>query len=520
MSRVHRQAARFRRTATDRGQTSVEHIGMIAVVVAIIGALITTGVTTELGQTVSGKICQAFGTQCGSAAGEGSTDGSTGGSSDGAAGDGNPGTGNGRVPASTGPTTGPTGEPRTKAERDYEAAVKELEAAEGELSAEEKKTVEAAKKLAKILADELGITDAVSCFTEGDPSSCGETAVNIVLSLIGGLPAKILKKYGWPTEWKKGAKVAKDLVKHGRNVVSGARGMWKASEKVNTLRKKVDDLKKKLPKREKKPEADGGTPAICGRKHSFLPGTPVLLADGTRMPIQAVHVGDLVMATDPVRGETTARPVTATITTPDDERFTRITVRSAGRQQTITATDTHPFWLADQHRWADAGDIRPGAALRAPDGDRLPVVDVHRYTKRQRTHDLTVDVMHTYYVGIGSQYALVHNNDGDFCGPGISVNEKQFGKKWGKHAQDYGLDPADAQSRKWFRERMKEVHSDPDEIRQGPWNPQRGGGDDYLFYKKGNDLVITKANGELVTMFPLSKPNGWHEGAKSVYKRK
>ncbi|MFS7880036.1 RHS repeat-associated core domain-containing protein [Streptomyces asiaticus] len=64
--------------------------------------------------------------------------------------------------------------------------------------------------------------------------------------------------------------------------------------------------------------------------------------------------------------------------------------------------------------------------------------------------------------------------------PDLSVNEKQFGKKWGKHAQDYSLDPADGSSRTWFRDRMSAIHTAPDEVRQGPWNPQSGGGEDYL----------------------------------------
>ena len=101
--------------------------------------------------------------------------------------------------------------------------------------------------------------------------------------------------------------------------------------------------------------------------------------------------------------------------------------------------------------------------------------------------------------------------------PQLSVNEKQFGKKWGKHAQDYSLDPADGSSRTQFRDRMNTIHAEPDEVRQGPWNPRSGGGDDYLFYRKGKDLLVTKADGEFVTMFPQEKPNGWFEGANRIH---
>ncbi|MFC9427517.1 polymorphic toxin-type HINT domain-containing protein [Streptomyces sp. NPDC056987] len=387
---------------------------------AIVGALVATGIGTELTQKIAAQVSCIGGGDCG-----GSGD-------DGGNGD------DGNIEADGPKGTGGQGEPepspteKTQAEKDYDAAVKELEDAEGEYEKEKKRAVEAAKKLGAILADELGITDAVKCFTEGDPSSCSETAINVVMALLGSLPAKVLKKYGWPTEWKKGKKVVESIVKHGGDVVGGAKGMWKAKKKADQLRKKVDDLKQKLPKREKKPEDPdaGGKPKepACPAKHSFLPGTPVLLADGTRRAIEDVRSGDRVLATDPVRGLTASRAVTDTITTEDDKDFTRLTVRLAdgagvSGTATLTATDTHPFWLVDKNRWADAGEIGAGDELRLPDGATVAVADVSRYERRQRTHDLTVESTHTYYVGVGSRNVLVHNND---CGPKKKRTQKEL----------------------------------------------------------------------------------------------
>ncbi|GAB7040161.1 hypothetical protein JCM9533A_40110 [Catenuloplanes niger JCM 9533] len=106
----------------------------------------------------------------------------------------------------------------------------------------------------------------------------------------------------------------------------------------------------------------------------------------------------------------------------------------------------------------------------------------------------------------------------DWTGPPLSgVGDRQFGKKWGKHAKDYGLDPSDPEARRWFEERIHTVHATPDEVRVGPWNPQRGGGTDYQFYRQGNDLLITKGDGSFVTMFPLGPAgNGWYNGATVV----
>jgi len=99
-------------------------------------------------------------------------------------------------------------------------------------------------------------------------------------------------------------------------------------------------------------------------------------------------------------------------------------------------------------------------------------------------------------------------------GPAIHGAEgKQLGKKWGKHASDYGKHPGDAAARQWYGDRIQAVRSAPDEVRQGAYRPGQGGADDYWFYKRDNDLLITKGDGEFVSMFPLSGPNKWYENA-------
>lgn len=149
----------------------------------------------------------------------------------------------------------------------------------------------------------------------------------------------------------------------------------------------------------------------CSASHSFPAGTQVLLADGRGIPIERVRVGDRVEATDPLTGETQARRVVDTITTQDDKHFTRLTVRTGSGAAQIAATDTHPFWVAGKQQWVDAGEIRPGDALRGLDGSALRVLAVGGFTERQTTHDLTVAGIHTYFVMVGSVPVLVHNID-------------------------------------------------------------------------------------------------------------
>lgn len=161
-------------------------------------------------------------------------------------------------------------------------------------------------------------------------------------------------------------------------------------------------------------KADDADAPSC-RTHSFLPGTKVLLADGSTKNIEDIKKGDKVVASDPDTGETKSKEVIETILTEDDKDFTALTVNVDGKKVTIAATDTHPFWALDQKKWVEAGDIRPGTKLHTPSRAGVEVDEVRHYKKRQRTHDLTVNGIHTYYVLAGVTPVLVHNSNG-LCG--------------------------------------------------------------------------------------------------------
>ncbi|MEE9965247.1 MAG: hypothetical protein K4304_09165, partial [Propionicimonas sp.] len=117
-------------------------------------------------------------------------------------------------------------------------------------------------------------------------------------------------------------------------------------------------------------------------------------------------------------------------------------------------------------------------------------------------------------LGLSETQHGLHNGGATEIRPPLSISAKQFGAKWGKHAADYGLDPASSSSRSWFMNRAREVHLNPDEVRRGAWNPHGGGGDNYFFFRQGDDLLITRAGGEFVTMFPGGGSNGWFKSAR------
>ncbi|GAA4206354.1 hypothetical protein GCM10022252_68350 [Streptosporangium oxazolinicum] len=151
-------------------------------------------------------------------------------------------------------------------------------------------------------------------------------------------------------------------------------------------------------------------------RSSFLPGTKVLMADGSLKPIEEVRVGDKVLATDPETNETGARPVIALITSEGVKNLVRVTVDTDGakgnKTGAVIATDNHPFWVIELQNWRTAGELRRGQWLRASSGTYIQVANIARWTATdQRVHNLTVDGIPTYYVAVGNTSTLVHNTN-------------------------------------------------------------------------------------------------------------
>ncbi|WP_435191650.1 polymorphic toxin-type HINT domain-containing protein [Streptomyces sp. bgisy126] len=146
--------------------------------------------------------------------------------------------------------------------------------------------------------------------------------------------------------------------------------------------------------------------------HSFPAGTNVLMADGTSRPIEQIRTGNQVTATDPVTGETGPRTVTRTIHTPDDRDFTDVTLADGS---TITSTSHHPYWSENDRTWKNAADLKTGDTLRTPQNTTATIAATRDWQGLQDAYDLTVDDLHTYYVGTDTTDILVHNTDADAC---------------------------------------------------------------------------------------------------------
>ncbi|MEY6566714.1 polymorphic toxin-type HINT domain-containing protein, partial [Streptomyces sp. PGLac3x] len=215
----------------------------------------------------------------------------------------------------------------------------------------------------------------------------------------------------------------------------------KPSQKSKPTQRKTDKVKEEAREQAKDAVSEEAQAQSC-EVNSFVPGTKVLMADGSKKPIEDVRTGDKVLATDPKTGETKPQPVAATIIGKGDKTLVTVTIRTSTERapttlttpppdgsvpvdatqlapdedgeageatSTIVATDGHPFWVPELNTWLDAGQLQPGQWLHTSAGTWVQITAVSSTTQRATVHNLTVADVHTYYAVAGAAPVLTHN---------------------------------------------------------------------------------------------------------------
>lgn len=80
---------------------------------------------------------------------------------------------------------------------------------------------------------------------------------------------------------------------------------------------------------------------------------------------------------------------------------------------------------------------------------------------------------------------------------GILKTDKQFGKKIGKHASDFGLDPSNPKDRQAMSQIIDDIVKSCTQIAFGTWRGQQG---PVIFYIKDEDVVVSKMDGIFITV--------------------
>lgn len=96
----------------------------------------------------------------------------------------------------------------------------------------------------------------------------------------------------------------------------------------------------------------------------------------------------------------------------------------------------------------------------------------------------------------------------------FASKEKQFGTKVGKHAREFGLDPSSAEDREKFQQIISNIMDNAEERVTSEW---RGQEHEVVFHILGDDVVITKQNGEFITILKEGVNN---ERVKNARERK
>ncbi|MEO3974993.1 RHS repeat-associated core domain-containing protein [Streptomyces sp. CAU 1734] len=243
------------------------------------------------------------------------------------------------------------------------------------------------EKMVELAKDIAGINAVQDCISNPGIGTCTKAAAEIALNFAGAAVKSILKA---------------DKILKALDLLPD---LWKAIGKAEKAKKKFDKAKDALAREQ---EA-----AKCLTKHSFLPGTLVLMGDGSKKKIEDVKLGDKVLTTDPDTGENAVREVVGTIVTEADKEFVNLAITRGKTTSTLVSTTTHPFWVPSEQEWIEAGRLRPGMELHTPGGDRVQMMALRSFEKQQRTHDLTISGIHAYYVLAGATPVLVHNNNCD-----------------------------------------------------------------------------------------------------------
>jgi hypothetical protein len=142
------------------------------------------------------------------------------------------------------------------------------------------------------------------------------------------------------------------------------------------------------------------TPFTVGTTHSacFAAGTSVVTIDGRRT-IEAIQVGDRVLAQDPSTGQLSFRPVVAVHRNRPSPTF-----RIAIDGETIVATGIHRFWKAGKG-WTMARDLKPGDRLRIVGG----TAEVRSIAPDASQPVYNLDVADDRDFFVGSKGLLVHD---------------------------------------------------------------------------------------------------------------
>lgn len=360
----------------DTGEGSLSYIAIVLLIAAVTAAVTVVAVPDRVTGNIQAGICRVIGTKCDPSPGPGTTSKTP-----------SPGSSDTSSPGASGDPNLNADDPGAANDPAYQSALDRANNADTAATDSENGWGQIGDELLSLVADLVGFTDAKKCLTEGDIMAC-------LMTLITALPIgrlfKALRRV------PKAAKIIERLIKAVEVMNKARKEKLAADAALQGLR---DALSKKV---------EAALAKLC--TNSFVPGTPVLMADGTHRAIERVKVGDLVLAADPKTGRNRVERVTAAFGGTNYEKLMRVVVATGGGGTgVVIATEHHRFWDERAQDWRRADQLTRDEVLRSPDGSQLRVLGADSYPGHPEVRDLTVEELHTFYVQMGGVDVLVHN---------------------------------------------------------------------------------------------------------------
>jgi RHS repeat-associated protein len=258
-------------------------------------------------------------------------------------------------------------------------------------------------------------------------------------SLLMGGPSLLLGALGWESEWldscsdaffwggvvEQAAEIVVSVVASGGLALPAALAKAAARKVVGAGARAGARFAGRGAARVGARSAGRGAARGAGRSclTSFGLGTPVLLADGSLVPVGEVAAGDAVATMDPETGAVGGGSVGAVFPHRD-----AVVVLAAGGEE-LETTASHSWWVASDGRWEATASLDAGDLLLTAAGALVEVGSVAAPGAVSPVVDLTVDPVHTLLVG--EQSILAHNSStacptGSGPGGGGSTPEADF----------------------------------------------------------------------------------------------
>jgi hypothetical protein len=138
-------------------------------------------------------------------------------------------------------------------------------------------------------------------------------------------------------------------------------------------------------------------PAITtgtGGPGCFAAGTPILMADGTRRPIETIQPGDSV------RGFDGTAAMVSRVKVREADHVRELRYRDSapeGRLRRLRTTDEHQYWVMNRDRWMPARDLQVGDRLMLPGGADAEIVETVRYPAGTAVYNFDVAGSESYF---------------------------------------------------------------------------------------------------------------------------